>query len=99
MPETVMCRCEEVTRAEVEAALDRGAVEVNQLKSWTRCGMGPCQGRMCGDAIAALAAARIGDRAAAGVWTPRVPLRPVDMAAITGDFDYADIPIPEAAPL
>src|SRR5262249_19981953 len=49
-PETVVCRCEDVTRAELERAVAAGAGEVNQLKSWTRCGMGPCQGRMCGDA-------------------------------------------------
>ncbi len=97
--DTVVCRCEDVTRAEVEAALDRGAAEVNQLKSWTRCGMGPCQGRMCGDTVAALVAARVGGRGAAGIWTPRIPFRPVNLKALTGDYDYADIPIPSAAPL
>jgi hypothetical protein len=32
---------------------------MNQLKAYTRCGMGPCQGRLCGPvAIEVLAAAR-----------------------------------------
>jgi NADPH-dependent 2,4-dienoyl-CoA reductase/sulfur reductase-like enzyme len=44
-PETVVCRCEDVT-------YDR----LQPLTSWrsaklhTRCGMGPCQGRICGPA-------------------------------------------------
>jgi NADPH-dependent 2,4-dienoyl-CoA reductase/sulfur reductase-like enzyme len=98
-PGTVVCRCEDVTRAELEAAMDEGAVEVNQLKQWTRCGMGPCQGRMCGEAAAGLLAARVGSREAAGMWTGRAPLRPVPMDALLGDFDYADIPIPKPAPI
>jgi NAD(P)H-nitrite reductase large subunit len=99
-PETVVCRCEDVTRAEIDAACDAGAREVNQLKHFTRCGMGPCQGRMCGDVAAELLAARCGtDREAAGFWTGRPPLRPVALADLVGDFSYDDIPIPEPAPL
>ena len=96
--ETVVCRCEDVTRAEIEEALDKGAREVNQLKSWTRCGMGPCQGRVCGDIVAGIVAARVGGRAGAGIWSARVPFRPLDITALTGEFGYSDIPIPEAAP-
>ena len=54
--DTVVCRCEDVTRAEIEAAAAAGARDVNQLKHFTRCGMGPCQGRMCGDVAAELLA-------------------------------------------
>jgi bacterioferritin-associated ferredoxin len=96
--ETVVCRCEDVTRAEIEETLEAGAFEVNQLKSWTRCGMGPCQGRMCGDAAARLVAARVGGREAAGVWTARVPIRPVPMEFLIGDYEYEDIPKPPPAP-
>ena len=97
--ETIVCRCEDIRRAEIDQALDQGACDINQLKSWTRCGMGPCQGRMCGDTVAELVAARCGSREQAGIWTARVPLRPLDVDVFTGDFDYADIPIPQAAPL
>ncbi|MCC7283193.1 MAG: FAD-dependent oxidoreductase [Acetobacteraceae bacterium] len=97
-PETVVCRCEDVTRAEIDAAIAAGAREVNQLKQWTRCGMGPCQGRMCGEAAAGILADHVGGREAAGLWTGRAPLRPVPMAALLGQFDYADIPIPPPAP-
>ena len=98
--DTVVCRCEDVTRAEIEAAADAGATEVNQLKHFTRCGMGPCQGRMCGDVAAELLAGKTGaTREAVGQWTARPPLRPVPMADLMGRFDYADIPIPRPAPL
>lgn len=98
-PETVICRCESVTRAEIEAAIDAGADELNQLKHWTRCGMGPCQGRFCGEAAAGLLGLRLGGRQRAGQWTGRAPLRPVDLAALAGQFDYDDIPVPPPAPL
>jgi hypothetical protein len=34
----------------------------------------------------------------AGFSTGRLPLRPVAMASLLGDFDYADIPVPAPAP-
>ena len=97
--DVVVCRCEEVTRGQIEDALDAGAREVNQLKHFTRCGMGPCQGRMCGEAAAELVALRVGSREAAGRWTMRTPLRPIGLDSLLGDFSYDDIPVPEPAPL
>ena len=97
--ETIVCRCEDVTRAEITAAIGAGAAEVNQLKGWTRCGMGPCQGRMCGEAAASLLAVATGSRDAAGIWTGRAPLRPVALDDLLGDYSYGDIPLPKAAPL
>lgn len=98
-PETIVCRCEDVTRAEIDAAVRDGARDVNQLKAWTRCGMGPCQGRTCGDVAGALVALQAGSREAAGCFTGRAPLRPVSLAEVAGPYTYADIPIPKAAPL
>jgi bacterioferritin-associated ferredoxin len=96
--DTVVCRCEDVTRADIESAMAAGAREINQLKSWTRCGMGPCQGRMCGEAAATLVAAHSGGRVGAGVWTARAPLRPLSVHMLTGDFVYDDIPKRAPAP-
>jgi bacterioferritin-associated ferredoxin len=59
-PETVICRCEEITAAEIHAALDEGTVDLAQLKRMTRAGMGYCQGRLCGPALGALLARRLG---------------------------------------
>src|SRR5205085_2870645 len=56
-PETVVCRCEEVTRAELDRAIDASA-DVNVVKAFTRATMGLCQGRNCQRQLAALIAAR-----------------------------------------
>lgn len=43
----VVCRCEEVTRAEIEEAIDRGASTLDGIKFRTRSRMGSCQGGFC----------------------------------------------------
>jgi NADPH-dependent 2,4-dienoyl-CoA reductase/sulfur reductase-like enzyme len=99
--QTIVCRCESVKRVEIDAACDAGARDVNQLKAWTRCGMGHCQGRICGDVAGELLVRRMpgASRESVGVFTARSPLRPVTIGALTGDFEYRDIAIPTAAPL
>jgi NADPH-dependent 2,4-dienoyl-CoA reductase/sulfur reductase-like enzyme len=53
---TVVCRCEEVTAGAVrEAVGELGAGDVRTVKLLTRAGMGWCQGRMCGSAVAGIA--------------------------------------------
>jgi NAD(P)H-nitrite reductase large subunit len=59
-PDTVVCRCEEVTVRDLNAAVDLGAADVRTLKLTSRAGLGLCQGRMCGREVAELAAARLG---------------------------------------
>jgi D-hydroxyproline dehydrogenase subunit alpha len=55
--DTLVCRCEEVDHATVRAAIeDHGASDLRSVKLTTRCGMGLCQARMCGDAVATLVA-------------------------------------------
>jgi hypothetical protein len=78
--DTIVCRCEEVTWSEILAALDDGADSVYGAKLWTRAGMGHCQGRICGDAIALLAGQVLGSGAEKlGFNHPRFPLRPVPL--------------------
>lgn len=96
---TIICRCEDVTRGRIDEAIDDGANTINQLKAWTRAGMGPCQGRICGEAVAMLLAQHVGGREHGGLWTGRAPVRPVPVADLVGDVAYKDIPIPKAAPL
>ena len=45
-PETIVCRCEDVTIAQLTAHDSWRAAKLQ-----TRCGMGPCQGRVCGGAV------------------------------------------------
>ena len=58
--DTIVCRCEEVTRAEVEAGIAAGGITLPTLKVMTRVGMGPCQGQMCWPALARLLASATG---------------------------------------
>ena len=97
---TIVCRCERLPRAELDAAIAQGAVMLNDLKSATRCGMGPCGGRSCEDTAALLIAARTGcTREAIGQATGRPPLRPVPLHSLAGAFDFDALPMPEPAPL
>jgi hypothetical protein len=55
-PQTVVCRCEEQTVAQLKTGFEKGAVGPDELKGLTRCGMGPCQGRQCGHTVSELLA-------------------------------------------
>jgi NAD(P)H-nitrite reductase large subunit len=80
---TTLCRCEEVTVGEARAAIADGATGVNEVKAWTRAGMGRCQGRFCGPALAHLIAqATERTVSEAGVFTSRPPTRPVPLGAL-----------------
>jgi len=54
--ETPVCRCEEITAGDVRQAILEGCQDPNEIKTMTRCGMGHCQGRMCGAALAEIVA-------------------------------------------
>ena len=59
--DTTVCRCEEVTVAGLtEAVDDLGATDARTAKLLSRCGMGWCQGRMCGEAVSRIVSARTG---------------------------------------
>jgi thioredoxin reductase len=50
--QTVICRCEEVSLKSLKFAIDElGATDSRTAKLLTRCGMGLCQGRVCGRAV------------------------------------------------
>ncbi len=59
-PDTIICRCEEVTVAEVDDAIGFGARDTRTVKLLSRSGMGWCQGRECAYATACLLAHRTG---------------------------------------
>jgi len=66
---TVVCRCEDVSHGEL-----RQHGSCRSAKLHTRCGMGPCQGRICGGATATLYG-----------WRPdsvRVPIAPARVDSI-----------------
>lgn len=83
--ETVLCRCEEITVGAIRRArADFDIGEINRLKAVSRAGMGRCQGRMCGAAVAELLAAEAGRGIeAVGRLRAQAPVKPLplDLAA------------------
>jgi D-hydroxyproline dehydrogenase subunit alpha len=76
-PGTIACRCEDTRWAQIGEAVAAGAGDLRAVKGLTRCGMGYCQGRICGPALqyaVAAAAGRplsdVGDLHARPVMTP-----------------------------
>ena len=83
--EVIACRCEEVTVAQIRQAARLGAQGPNQAKAFTRCGMGPCQGRICGPIVGAVMADTLGKPiAATGTYRPRAPYKPITVGALAG---------------
>jgi D-hydroxyproline dehydrogenase subunit alpha len=82
-PGTIVCRCEEVPWAAIGAAVADGARDVRAVKGVTRCGMGYCQGRVCGPAVQQAVAAAAGrGLAAVGDLSSRPLLSPVPLGQI-----------------
>ena len=72
--DTIVCRCEDVVHAEL-----RGHASWRSAKLQTRCGMGPCQGRICGGATEVLYG-----------WRPdavRMPIAPARIATLIATAD------------
>ncbi len=86
---TIVCRCEEVPAALVRQSVELGCTGPNQLKSFSRCGMGPCQGRFCGLTVSEMIAeARGMPVAEVGTMRIRPPVKPLmlgELADLTTD--------------
>jgi NADPH-dependent 2,4-dienoyl-CoA reductase/sulfur reductase-like enzyme len=90
--DTIVCRCEEVTAGQVREAVAQGGRGPNQVKAFLRCGMGPCQGRLCGLTVTELIAEATGRGAGeVGYYRLRPPVKPVSLA------ELASLPKPESA--
>ena len=93
-PETLICRCEEVTAARLFELASRTGASAMALKGATRLGMGRCQGRFCQSTLASLLAARDGCPVGT-VEMPRVrpPARLVPIADLLSE-DVPEPPLP-----
>lgn len=88
LPDTTqVCRCEEITVAQVRQAIAEGAISVNDVKRRTRAGMGLCQGIFCVRTVASLIHEQAGEPLATLVpMTARPPARVIPLAALA-DID------------
>ncbi len=84
--EVIVCRCEEVTAGDLRKFVALGCAGPNQAKSFGRCGMGPCQGRMCGLTVTeVIAKARGVSAAEVGYYRIRPPIKPITLGELAGE--------------
>jgi NADPH-dependent 2,4-dienoyl-CoA reductase/sulfur reductase-like enzyme len=84
--EVIVCRCEEVTAGELRHFVKLGCLGPNQAKSFGRCGMGPCQGRLCGLTVTeVIADARDVAPATVGYYRIRPPIKPLTLGELAGE--------------
>lgn len=84
----IVCRCQDITLAEVEDAIDQGMVHPEEIKRFLHVGMGPCQGRTCGRLIARLIAKKTGQSVHQLQQTkPRSPLVSLPIQSILQEDD------------
>lgn len=89
--DTVVCRCEEVTAGRIREMARLGCQGPNQTKFFSRCGMGPCQGRLCGLTVTQILASELGKPIAqVGAYRIRSPLKPVPLASLASLFTQED---------
>ncbi len=89
MPErTFICRCEDVTLAEVERTIAAGLRDVEEIKRYTGLGTGPCQGKECLSVLGRHLVARgLIAPAALRPFTARPPVEPVTFGALAAAAD------------
>lgn len=91
--DTVVCRCEEVTVSEIDSAISQGCSGPNQLKVFTRCGMGPCQGRMCSSTVSEIFSNRTGlSVSSIGSYRVRAPIKPLSLGQL-GNMEVIETPV------
>jgi D-hydroxyproline dehydrogenase subunit alpha len=85
-PDTPICRCEGVTYQRLAEAVADGVTTSSEAKAATRCGMGECQGRICGHQVMH-SIARLTGRSVqeVGGFHARPPLFPLPIAAFADD--------------
>jgi sarcosine oxidase subunit beta len=82
----VLCRCEDVTLADLEHCVSRGYRDIEEVKRYTGFGTGPCQGKECLALVAAELARATGQPPAAiPPFTSRPPLAPTPLRLLARD--------------
>lgn len=88
MAKTLVCRCEDVTLADLEDAITRGYTHIESLKRYTGFGTGWCQGKWC----VAICARVLDSRGGSANFpiTPRPPIHPIALADLAGLAQLAE---------
>lgn len=81
--DTLVCRCEEITMGEIRRQVKNGFTTISGIKKAARCGMGHCQGRICGPILSDMIGAFTQrPPAAVGITTARAPVKTVPLGAL-----------------
>lgn len=88
MEDVIICRCQEITKYEIEKAIEDGATTIDGVKRRTRAGMGLCQGKTCQKLVAKIISEKTG-KSISEILPPtfRVPVRPIKIDFVAGDND------------
>lgn len=87
----LICRCEEITLGQIKDGLGKDSGHLGTIKRATRVGMGRCQGRYCGPAAVRLVSEATGKTVDdKSFFAPRVPIKPVSIAAILATQEALD---------
>ncbi|MCL2227578.1 MAG: (2Fe-2S)-binding protein [Oscillospiraceae bacterium] len=85
--ETIVCRCEDVTREMILACIADGYETLDEIKRVTRAGMGPCQGRTCRQLIAAELSRHYGVSMEEVLMTTfRPPAKPISLGVLADAY-------------
>jgi len=85
--ETIVCRCEDVTREMILSCIADGYETLDEIKRVTRAGMGPCQGRTCRQLIASELSRIYGVPMEKVLMTTfRPPVKPMSLGALADEF-------------
>lgn len=83
--DVIVCRCEEVTAGEIRKYVSLGCEGPNQTKAFGRCGMGPCQGRLCGLTVTEIISQTRGvPPGDVGYYRIRPPIKPITLGELGG---------------
>lgn len=87
----IICRCEEIRKGEIRAAIHEGMYTPTEIKRYIRPGMGPCQGQRCQPLVKRIISWELGIAAdALESITARPPARPTKMTVLAREVTHGE---------
>ncbi|MBO1900969.1 (2Fe-2S)-binding protein [Leucobacter weissii] len=98
MRSAVVCPCHDVTRADIEDAIDHGHTDPETIKRATAVYMGACQGKFCSPLVQSIlverGVERVGEQRRPAA---RLPAAPVPLGALLAPAERARLASGESA--
>src|SRR5699024_4395944 len=89
MDKIIICRCEEVTLADIRETFNTDKCYAREVKLRTRAGMGYCGGRTCRPAVDAVLEEVTGEKPGNDIpLKVQPPVRPVTLSALGGERNH-----------